>query len=237
MFKKSKNRHIKYATRTPGYEGFAPTKTVIPNWYKDTSRYPEDHRPSILPIKQSFKACVPFMDALTSGYVLLTPCDIGVDNSTDEPFITWNKLGGYEPVLRRDNPLFGSNYLLPVPFGCANVHFAWSTSVTFHIPEGYSVLYTHPLNRHDLPFVTLSAVIDGEFTMHFGQVPFFIKKDFNGVIPRGTPFAQILPFKRESWTSSFDEELLNQNDINEYTTWAKSSNWYRKTFWRKKSYL
>jgi hypothetical protein len=34
-----------------------------------------------------------------------------------------------------------------------------------------------------------------------GNIPFFIKEGFSGVIPKGTPIAQVIPFKRESWTS------------------------------------
>jgi hypothetical protein len=32
-------------------------------------------------------------------------------------------------------------------------------------------------------------------------MPFFLREGFTGVIPAGTPFVQILPFKRENWTS------------------------------------
>ena len=35
--------------------------------------------------------------------------------------------------------------------------------------------------------------------MGWGNVPFFIKSGFEGVIPAGTPIAQLIPIKREKW--------------------------------------
>ena len=34
---------------------------------------------------------------------------------------------------------------------------------------------------------------------------------FNGVLPKGTPVAQCLPVKRESWTSRFDVLSAEEN--------------------------
>ena len=33
---------------------------------------------------------------------------------------------------------------------------------TFEMPAGYSLLITHPFNRHDLPFVTLTGLVDAD---------------------------------------------------------------------------
>jgi len=68
-------------------------------------------------------------------------------------------------------------------------------------------------------------------------LPMWIKKDFTGVVERGTPMAQILPFKRDDWKMTFDhledgefstrEDLVfNLNIVNNYA----------KRQWKKKSY-
>ena len=43
--------------------------------------------------------------------------------------------------------------------------------------------------------------------VHF---PFLLKKNFEGLIKQGTPIIQVIPFKRESWKSSYS--FLKQNE-------------------------
>ena len=70
-------------------------------------------------------------------------------------------------------------------------------------PEGYSVLFMHPINRFDLPFTTLTGLVDCDryrdswihFPVHWHDV------NFNGVLPKGTPIAQCVAVKRETWVA------------------------------------
>ena len=66
------------------------------------------------------------------------------------------------------------------------------------VDEGWSLLFTHPFNRPDLPFETLTGVVDCDaFAMGYVQFPSLWRKpDFEGVIPRGTPIAQVIPVRR-----------------------------------------
>ena len=60
------------------------------------------------------------------------------------------------------------------------------------------MLFTHPLNRFDLPFTTLSGMVDCDlyrdswihFPAHWHDM------NFSGVLPKGTPIVQCLPVKR-----------------------------------------
>ena len=73
-------------------------------------------------------------------------------------------------------------------------------------PPGYSLLFTHPVNRADLPFTTLTGLVDCD-TFHHSPLSFPARwhdVEFNGVLPKGTPVAQCLPVKRESWTGRFE---------------------------------
>ena len=76
---------------------------------------------------------------------------------------------------------------------------------TIELPPGYSLLVTHPINRHDLPFVTLTGLVDADrYRDNFMHFPArWLDPDFNGVLPKGTPVAQCLPIKRENWTAHF----------------------------------
>ena len=100
-----------------------------------------------------------------------------------------------------------------------------------------SALVTHPINRVDLPFTTMSGIVDFDKSIHapIGNIPFFIKNGFTGVIPKGTPMFQILPFERNEWQSEkqkFDEKFW-QTKLNER---HDVSDFYKKKIWQRKKF-
>jgi hypothetical protein len=86
-------------------------------------------------------------------------------------------------------------------------------------------LYAQPFNRYELPFLTTSGIIDNDKVHLPGSLPFFIVEGFEGVIPAGTPYAQVVPFKRENWIS----DVLEENDARElFRQTTENANMYRK---------
>jgi hypothetical protein len=77
---------------------------------------------------------------------------------------------------------------------------------TIELPPGYSLLVTHPFNRGDLPFRTLSALVDADrYSDNFLNFPArWRDPDFRGVVEKGTPVAQCVPIKRETWQPRFE---------------------------------
>ena len=68
------------------------------------------------------------------------------------------------------------------------------------------------------------------------ELPVFFKNNFEGIIEKGTPIAQILPFKTENWLSQTDKEILEKSQINDMFAATKIFGWYKKNIWKKKSY-
>ena len=76
-----------------------------------------------------------------------------------------------------------------------------------HTPPGYSVLVTAPFNRTDLPFEPLTGVIDTDRSNSILHLPMFCNlPDGMHVIEKGTPVAQVIPFKREEFAVSVRKE-------------------------------
>ena len=74
---------------------------------------------------------------------------------------------------------------------------------TIEAPEGYALLFTHPVNRFDLPFTTLTGLVDSD-RYHDNWIHFPARwhdMNFSGVLPKGTPVAQCIPVKRETWAA------------------------------------
>lgn len=213
-----------------------PTKNYIPDWYKDMPRYTNNDK-SINYVNGTknltFKGCVPFLDSLTCGYTVELFQDIVVKkDSLGISQINW----GVNPSPLEER-IASVNNLLPTPHGYLKRHFAWHLPFSFKTPKGYSSLTCHPLNRYDLPFITLSAIIDSDGIIANGKVPFFIQENFEGVIPVGTPIMQIIPFKRENWKSEKDEDLKDASEKQHWLSNRTTKNNYKLRKWHKKEYL
>jgi len=189
---------------------------------------------NVLPLTHTVKACTPFLEALTIGYTLVTLLDIGVVQQLDGPLITWKDPEVGVKVVETRPP--GSIPKELIPEGFSKTEFVWWTNLALKIPKGYAMLCTHPLNREDLPFKTLSGVVDGGFPMQNGKVPFFMRKGFEGIIPKGTPILQIIPFKVDSWKSKLSSTLLKEAIEDEQVRILYSKPRYKTVFWQKKQF-
>jgi hypothetical protein len=109
----------------------------------------------------------------------------------------------------------------------------------YETPPGYSVLLTHPMNRFDLPFLVPSGIIESDIMGIPVFVTFFLKKEFIGTIPRGTPIFQLVPFKRENWENKIcvDEKEINKKDYELENRRSRLFGYYKKHAWRRKEYL
>jgi len=200
-----------------------PMINSVPDWYREIERFYEK--------EPTVKHCIPFLDALTTGYFIALGKDVYVTQTPHGPSIRYEDLPS--PVDDRGP---GSTGKMPPPEGYDEEHFVWQTQVAINLPEGYSALFTHPLNRFDLPFITLSGIVDGAMNVHGGNIPFYIKKGFEGLIPAGTPIIQIIPFLRENWESKPKRGLWNKSLLNMSNEDHGKGRWYLRNHHHKKSY-
>ena len=228
-----KNKKIfLHSARDEAFLDIVPIKNNIPEWYKKTKRFDIGNtKPSFAFDNPSFKICQSFLDTFLTGYSIPLVSDIMVSQTIDGPIIEW----------RTDNKILterevGPNELLPTPAGHSEKHFAWFLQHSIKIPKGYSLVLTHPLNRFDLPFTTLTGIIDGEFCLPGGNLPVFFNKSFEGIIKQGTPIAQIFFIKQENWENKKDSSILNYANINASKTYLKIFGWYKNEIWKKKEY-
>lgn len=210
-----------------------PAKKSVPDWYKDADRLHNGEKEiKELPAKLGFKYCGPFGDSFLTGYMIPLSMDIAVKQTEGGPSISWSN-PQYQVLSLREQ---GTNPTLPTPNGYSSLHFTWFTQNMIKLPKGYSALFTHPLNRFDLPFITLSGIVDGEFVMQNGNVPVFFNTSFEGIIPAGTPIVQIIPFKRESWVGEVDHEIIKEGMMNQKRSSFSAYGWYKQNKWKKKIY-
>lgn len=222
----------------------APTIKTLPNWYRKADRFalnPSTGKPWEMPDGSgkipTWKACPAVFDIMGTGYVYKTPCDIEVyldSTGTIQAKIADDK---YRDFIQ-DRPAMPQ---FKHPHGYHDKHFAWWADWAVELPDGYSALYTQPFNRFELPFLTTSGIIDNDKVKLPGTMPFFIIKGFTGIIPAGTPYAQILPFKREHWESEIDvavspTEMMEKNRLNSEKYRQPDGGIYIKEVWERRKY-
>ena len=178
----------------------------------------------------SVKSCMPFLDSLTSGFIIKLHCDILVEWEDEDNF-TMKWTSDMPPLSARGQSIADS---VPTANGYTPFSQAWEIKYSFQTPKGYSVLVSHPFNRLDLPFISTSGIVDADKGIGSGGIPFAVKKGFSGIIEAGTPILQLLPFKREDWK----KELI---DLSQTQGWSgrprnKITGWYKNELWQRKSY-
>mgnify|MGYP006269364813 CR=1 FL=1 len=202
-----------------------PADKSVPDWYKNLESYMGgDKRPTgDGQTTGTIKRCMPVFDAITGGYVISTYVDVFVsqkqlyDKETNEPidktipWYEWPSFGplGWHPIdqapdipERKDLPKEAS-------------YPKWINPWSIKTPPGYSVLFVQPLHRPS-PFTILPGIVDTDTYTAPVNFPFALNDwKFEGIIPAGTPMAQVIPFKRESWQMVLgkEEDLVEQNKV------------------------
>ncbi len=188
-----------------------PAMLGLPDWFKAMPQ--KAFNPTMGAEAPTVKKCPPFIDAMTYGFLMPLPVDLEVRNGE----FTWgfdvpkgfvseyshSPIGFHDGSQVAGTPFFDDDRFI----------IKFNNFWTIEAPPGYSVLITHPVNRGDLPFTTLTGLVDCD-TFHDTPVNFpahWHDTAFNGVLAKGTPVAQCLPVKRESWVGRFDTFSADEN--------------------------
>ena len=213
----------------------------IPTWYREMPVHMDGEvisgisRETNAVSNLTLKGCSPFLDALTTGYMFVLPFDIefrkdprGMTN------VRWatnlNLIGTHAPEQAPG---------LPTPFNGSSTILKWSPGWRVETPPGYSCLFTHPFNRSDLPFQTMTGVVDTDTYSLGVDIPFQLINNIKNdifILEQGTPICQVIPFKRDDWDAeqvSFDE---NRNKKGIFDLKSKIVRSYKTKYWQKKTY-
>ena len=215
-----------------------PASKNLPEWYKLQESFvdgnikkipsPEDGQKTLATIKK----CMPVFDAISSGYLLVTSCDISVSQVDGEPYYTWvtsdYDVIQFHPIRQASNyPAKNTTSALP----------KWVNPWGIKTPKGYSVLITAPFHRDNV-FEAMPAVIDTDKYNVPANIVFQLSDiKFEGLVPAGTPIAQVIPFKRDTWSLELGgEEELKENKNQAKLLNSKFYDKYKTFFRQKKDY-
>ena len=204
----SKNINFKATSKTEFEVQPKPYPAVkqLPKWFTDAEPYfdrpgwPNDGKLHFRDREENitYKKCVPLLDSLGAGYIIPLWADVMVEQNGGFPGIYWKtQLNIFE--------LHGSpSREIPAPTGYDQVVYKYLNTWIPQTPKGYSCLVISPLGYNDLAFKAIPAIVDTDSSTLELSFPMWIKKGFEGIVEKGTPLVQIIPFKRDDWESTFD---------------------------------
>jgi len=182
-----------YAIDIDGLPAPYPAAKAVPEWYK---RMPSEVAREGGEPHRTIKQCSPFLDAMTSGYIIPLSGDIDFSMDAAGEF-RYDSPNNDAVIESHDKPqLFGTPMADSLVLKFLN---PWMI-VT---PPGYSTLFVAPLNQMALPFAFLAGVVATD--TFYNQVHFpavcTMQRGTRFTLKRGTPLMQVMPFKRENWQS------------------------------------
>lgn len=221
-------------TNTSGYKDLTqpkPASSLVPDWYRNTESYTggEKKPNGVGGTTATVKKCLPVFDAITSGYIIESPADVWVSIKDGQQYFEWSSLDliNFHPIEQA--PLHPARKPYAYP--------KWINHWSIKTPKGYSTLFVQPFHRESV-FTILPGIVDTD--KYFAPVNFpFVVNDvsFEGIIPKGTPIAQLIPIKRDSWkfTIGDDADFKEQLNVSKKLE-TKFFDRYKNMFWNKKEY-
>ena len=225
-----------------------PIKLNIPQWYKKLKHSVNN---------KTVKGCMPFLDSLTTGYLLKVPIDMKITHNitneeTGQKDGFW-KTGEIEAELMRDERInvnrpqadvHSTNQLKGSPVIEKNKNLPFYKILNPWIiktPPGYSCLFVSPLNNSDDRFSIIPGIVDTDSYKQEINFPIIINGDkydtLDTIIKKGTPYVQIIPFKRENWKMKIrGESVDNLRKRSMFFSFTILDN-YKNNFWKKKSWI
>ena len=170
----------------------------LPTWLREMPALAMN--PLVASHDDTAKRCPPFVDAMTYGFLIPLVCDARCEGEE----LSWDldlppcgamefpraQLGFQHPAQVTGTPLCDEDRFL----------IKFRSFWTIERPPGYSLLFMHPANRFDLPFTTLTGMVDCDsYRDLFVNIPAYRRGGATprsrGVLKRGAPIAQCIPIR------------------------------------------
>lgn len=225
-----------------------PSKFNIPEWYKKL-----EHNL----FKKTVKGCMPFLDSLTTGYILKMPQDFHVRHNVNnknekgeefkDSFQTYGLHDQAQLLIAKNLNLNSGldthslDQLKGSPFIEKNKNLPFYKILNpwkIKTPNGYSCLFVPPLNNSDDRFSIIPAIVDTDTFPNEINFPIVINGDkypiLEDTIKKGTPYFQVIPFKRDSWKMTLSPRKQKEIQNSRLFYGLKLLNIYKDKYWNKK---
>jgi|TARA_R110000824_G_scaffold388418_1_gene583988 hypothetical protein len=214
-----------YSEEFAGVEPIVPSSKALPEWYRHLPAQ-LTHNSSLEEIKRgnTIKGCMPVFDAMTQGYTIPLWVDLYVtitykDSNRDlnpTPIVnfTWppdnSKPGPNQYVSTHAWHQTAGVPIMEMSLG-GSPAFKLQSPWIIETPKNYSTLFVPILNNPPKNISFFSAVVATDNYLDKINFPFVWtgEEEWEGLIPKGTPLIQVIPFKRDD----FQHEIIKLNQV------------------------
>lgn len=207
----------------------APASKFLPTWFTTMPR-----EVSTRPGMTTAKACIPFYEALTTGWIIPMWADLTIHRSEGPngvPSYRFESDCEEPPVDLHPPEQIGDQHPCH-PVGPLKLISPW----IIETPPGYSVLISPPWNRPELVTEALTGVVQSDKYFKPINFPFYLRGNSSThELKRGTPVVQVVPFLRGSMISDYkvatasSVEQLAQKELE--SAMEEMPSVYRKKMW------
>ncbi len=242
---------IEFKTDFIGLEEVAPVKPAsayTPQWFKTMNDYIEIPafkeegksnyfgKPKEIARKYiggTDKRCPAIIDQITEGFIIPMWADFLVQRDMDN--FEWDNKGIKKYGIEFHSPEQIAGWKMKKTDYSHAVKFVNPWRI--YTPPGYSVMFLAPTYQFERRFTVLPGIVetDNYHSIHFPTV-WHTTKD--AIIERGTPFIQVIPFKRNKWdlnVSQMTNDDMREEGIEKNILNTKFKNSYRDLISRRKN--
>jgi len=235
--------YIEFKTDLKGLDEFAPVKPskfFLPQWFKDMDEYitqdavhekgkkfyfGRSKETAIKTAGGTVKRCPAIVDLLTEGFIIPMWADFLVQR--DMETLEWDNKGMLQYGIEFHGKQQITGWKLKKTDFPEGVKFINPWRI--YTPKGYSVMFMQPTYQFENRFTVLPGIVETD-SYHHINFPTIWHTTKDAIIDRGTPFIQVIPFKRDEFDldvgqmtdKQIQDDLLEKNELN-----TKFKNAYR----------
>ena len=205
---------------------------MMPDWFKKLPNFTNKGKEATSWPGRTIKRCPPFLDALSTGYIIGTPAEMELKVSMDGRVVEWQSDFCRKVLESHTQEQIAGNPSFPKPPLKFLNYWAMQT------PRGWSTLFVNPLNRDNDIIDAISGIVETDKYYEYINFPSFLKiKGTSIILPRGYPLVQAIPFKRGLDKKALIEKMSAKDLLTLQKTRTKRTSQpslYRDTMWEKK---
>lgn len=214
-----------------------PASKFVPSWYKSMS---SEHK---CPVRETdtiptIKQCLPVRDLITSGYIIPAWCDmsfkkdskgfINCQSATPEDYNGQYSIGvsQHSTIQVKGTPLedFSDGEKL------VKLNNPWFIKT----PSNYSCILMSPFYQ-TTGLTILPGIVDTDSHILNTNFPILVTSN-EVLVKKGEPLVQVIPFKRDSWTSKVDSYNAKEKTASEVSFFTELKSLYTTKLWKRKYY-
>ena len=196
-----------------------PSKYYLPKWFKSMSeshpkpknldgppnRFGKSYDIAKKWREGTVKRCPAIVDLISEGFIIPMWCDFLIQR--DMETLEWdNKNFNYGIDFHSKKQIKGWDLKkTDFPEGVKFIN-PWR----IYTPKGYSVMFMTPTYQFEKRFTVLPGIVETD-SYHHINFPSIWHTTKDAIIKRGTPFIQVIPFKRDDW--QYTVAQMNEKDL------------------------